>query len=257
MANTTNLPTLDNSNGTVDNLTASIDDYLLALADGIHQAQLQLSQMRIPAQPGQPAVMYQLPRVDFELKMSFEVSHSQKRQGQSSNLALAARPVNQSQSKNSAAEAASVLKGSFVAVPVDGGKPPSLVSVNLQILNRQLEITVKVQLATGEARRGVPVQFNIDRDQSQSINQLEGLTEPELKPNTSLWSGGQIDTNKDGKAVNTLQVDPEETVGKHIVIIVDVASKTETLIFVVPSDISDLSTVDKTNNTNAATETDQ
>ncbi len=78
-------------NQNTDVLTGSIDDYLLAVADGIHQAQLQLSQMRVPALPGQQAVMYQLPRVDFEFKMSFEISTKSGNEG--SGVALRARPL--------------------------------------------------------------------------------------------------------------------------------------------------------------------
>src|SRR3954453_16837885 len=55
-------------------LTGSIDDYLLGLADGIQKAQRQLSQMAITIQPGEAAVTYQIPRVEFELKMSLEVA---------------------------------------------------------------------------------------------------------------------------------------------------------------------------------------
>ena len=62
---------LDNHTGF---LTGSIDDYLLGLADGIQKAQRQLSQMAITLQPGEAAVTYQIPRVEFELKMSLEVA---------------------------------------------------------------------------------------------------------------------------------------------------------------------------------------
>lgn len=130
-------------------LTGSLDDYLLAVADSIHQAQLKLSRMRIPAQPGQPSITYQLPRLDFELKMSFEVAQKTSREGGAGGLVLNARPVSaQSSARNSTAEAASIIKGSFIAVPLDGGKPPSVIRTALhRISPRALEISVIVQSA--------------------------------------------------------------------------------------------------------------
>src|SRR6188472_2747058 len=54
-------------------LTGSVDDYLLGLAAGIQKAQQQMSQQAVMIRPGEAAVTYQIPRVEFELKMSLEV----------------------------------------------------------------------------------------------------------------------------------------------------------------------------------------
>ena len=54
-----------------DLIETTLDDYLLALADGIQQAQRQLDQVTVAGRPGQPATGYHLPRVEFELKMTF------------------------------------------------------------------------------------------------------------------------------------------------------------------------------------------
>ncbi len=220
----------DNSSG--EFLTASIDDYLLAVADGVHQAQLQLSQMRIPAQPGQPAITYQLPRLDFELKMSFEVSRRSGDTGGRSGLALRARPVGveQASGASSTAEAASIIKGSFVAVPTDGGKPPAVVRTLLKRISaRALEIVVLVQSATGENLEGVDVQFNVDREQSRRFNQAEGL-DTDLKAGTNLLDG-RVPTQANGQAGTALQVAQDEPAGSQVVVLIDVVGKTETIIF--------------------------
>lgn len=223
-------------------LTGSLDDYLLAVADSIHQAQLKLSRMRIPAQPGQPSITYQLPRLDFELKMSFEVAQKSSKEGGTGGLVLNARPVSaqQASARSSTAEAASIIKGSFIAVPLDGGKPPSVIRTSLyRNSSRSLEITVTVQSATGENLSGVEVQFNIDLDRSYALNQLEGITETpaegaapqpyHLKSGTFL-AAGKV-TTIEGRAVNTLTVDSAEVRGAYIVIIIDVSGETQTIVF--------------------------
>ncbi len=215
-------------------LTAPIDDYLLALADGLHQAQVQLSQMRVPAQPGQPTITYQLPKLEFELKMSLRVTHKDKDTGK---VKLEAKPIStdQAQSGGSVAEAASIIKGVFVAVPTDGGKPPAMVRTSLKKeaytsgKPQKFMITVDVQAASGENLAGIDVQFNIDHEQSLQLNAPNGWT-GNFRAGTQL-AGGQVFTDANGKASTSLTIDIDEPFGKYIVILVDAAGKTETIVF--------------------------
>ncbi|MCP4667235.1 MAG: hypothetical protein GY849_12810 [Deltaproteobacteria bacterium] len=218
-------------------LTASVDDYLLSLADSLHQAQKQLSRMKLPAQPGQPAITYQIPRLDFELKMSFEVTKRGEKEtaasgGSGTGVTLRARPVGQQQAgaQTTTAEAASIIKGSFVAVPAEGGKPPSVIKTSLErISSRLLKINVDVKSAAGENLSGIQVQFNLDRDLSRTLNKAQGL-DIQLQADTDLWDG-MVPTDADGNAVTNLHVDPEEPVNAYVAVIVDVLGETEKIVF--------------------------
>ncbi len=214
-------------------LTASIDDYLLSLADSVYQAQKQLSQMSVMVQPGQPAVSYQLPRVDFELKISFELARSTgETSGTGTGALLRARPlgVQSAGRQKSSAGAASIIKGSFVAVPAQGGKPPGVLRTRLKRLSsRELEIRVKAESAAGENLAGEEIQFNVDRTLSQELNQAENLT-IELKDDTALWEG-MVRTNAEGWATNLLRVSSQERMGAQVAVIIDALGQTETLIF--------------------------
>lgn len=211
-------------------LTASVDDYLIGLAESIHQAQQQLSQMSVITQDNQAPIRYHLPRVDFELKVSFELSRSTNdTQTESSTMVLKARPVGGDSSSQSSAEAASVIKGSFVAMPSEGGKPPPVITTSLNRLSmRALEITVSVQSAAGEKLSDVEVQFNIDKETSYILNQTVDLSY--LDANTNL-DDSLILTDINGLAISTLHVDEKEVEGSHVAVLIDVLGKTETIIF--------------------------
>ena len=219
-------------------LTASIDDYLLALADGIYQAQRQLSQVAIDLQPGQPPVTYQLPKVDFEFKMSFELAKKVETQESSSASlsqsggVLRVRPADTqtTTSGGSRAEVASQIKGSFVAVPARGGKPVPVVRSTVERLTgRRYQLDVFASTTAGEVMSGVEVQFNIDREMSTQLNQANSLN-IELKEG-SVLSSGVVATNADGHAVNVLTLADEEPAGAYVVVLIDVLDQTEVISF--------------------------
>lgn len=227
-------------------LTGSIDDYLLGLADGIQKAQRQLSQMALVEQPGEAPVTYQIPRVDFELKMSFEMTTADDASG----TALRFRPAGGARGSNTVStEASSIIRGSFVAVPVHGGKPPPVIRTTLRrISSHKLEVTVSVTSAAGEKLVGVDVQFNVDRELSKKLTPVgDALFPPavfdtsaidassfdapsDLQMGTKFWDG-LVTTDAQGIAVGVLNVDSMEPDGIRVAAVVDVLGKTETIVF--------------------------
>ena len=234
-------------------LTGSIDDYLLGLAAGIQKAQQQLSQQAVTIRPGEAAVTYQIPRVEFELKMSLEVVSPADTGGDGATL-LRFRPATPARGGAGAttSDVASTVRGSFVAVPVHGGKPPPDIRITLRRVNaRTYEIAVQVASAAGERLAGVEVQFNVDREGSRQLKVIPGgsglptglFNDPGalynfvafgdtagLFPGTSFWDGSVL-TNADGIALGVLNVDAQEPVGVPIATIVDVLGQTETIVF--------------------------
>ncbi len=234
-------------------LTGSIDDYLLGLADGIQKAQRQLSQMAITLQQGENAVTYQIPRVEFELKMSLEVVNQATSTGENT-AQLRFRPANPTRGAAGAttADVASTIRGAFVAVPVHGGKPPPDIRITLRQINaRRFEVTVRVASAAGERLAGVEVQFNVDRERSRALMVVPGASglpvgafndkdalfdrvsfaaSSGLFPGTQFWDGS-VPTDAEGIAIGVLEIDAQEPPGTRVAAVVDVLGQTENIVF--------------------------
>src|SRR5688572_19029784 len=150
---------------------STLDDFLLSLADGITQAQETLSRSGASGPPGRQ-VTYQLPRVDFEVKMNLRVVEDE---GLSARY-RAVRPERLSakhllfkprttEEASSTLEIAAVIKGAFVAVPFNNGLPPTILETSVQSTGdpRVKRVRATVRNAAGEPRPGIDVQFNVDR----------------------------------------------------------------------------------------------
>ncbi|MGQ0595196.1 MAG: hypothetical protein ACT4QB_21935 [Gammaproteobacteria bacterium] len=224
-------------------INTSVDEYLISLANSINHAQRYISQLRIAGQDGQPSVTYQLPRVEFELKLQFQLDRRHPPSGHSQrNVAkgegggfLEARPLSleAGEMDSSTAAAASTIKGSFVAVPVHGGTPPPVVTIAWKRAAdgaRRIAITVSVRSAIGEPLIGREVQFNLDKDLARRLNALwSSVPDAQVLKNTTLQYGVQP-TKGNGKAENTLTIGdalPE----LKVPVVIDVLGITKTMIF--------------------------
>lgn len=228
-------------------INTSVDEYLISLANSINHAQRYISQLRVAGEDGQPSVTYQLPRVEFELKLLFQLDrrhppsgHTQRDMARGEGTAyLGARPLGleAGEMDSDTAAAASTIKGSFVAVPVHGGTPPPAVAITWRRSGddpRRIVITVSVISAIGTPVVGREVQFNLDRDLARRYNTLWRNVEPKdvlttVLAETKLEYGVQL-TDEQGKAVNTLIIrDPLEDL--KVPVVIDVMGITKTLIF--------------------------
>ncbi len=227
-------------------INTSIDEYLISLANSINHAQRYISQLRIAGQDGQPAVTYQLPRVEFELKLLFQLdrrhppsSRTQHNVARGEGSAyLEARPLSleAGEMDSDSAAAASTIKGSFVAVPVHGGAPPPVVTVTWKRSDdpRRILITVSVVSAIGDPLMGREVQFNLDRDLARRYNalwrnvDLKDLSKTVLA-DTSLEYAVQ-QTDGQGTAQNTLVI-RDRLEDLKVPVVIDVMGISRTLIF--------------------------
>jgi hypothetical protein len=217
-------------------LTASIDDYLVSLGDSLHKAQRQLSQMATTLQPGEPPITYHVPRLEFEFRISFELSQEPTAaQPGSAPGQVRIRPVSgqRTDAQHSSTEAASTIKGSFIAVPVRGGKPPPVLRSTLNRRpGRMLEVKLEVQSAAGERLSGVEVQFNIDPEVSRALTEAQA-GRFSLAPQTG-FIHGKARTDTHGIAVNVLRVDPQQAAGVYLMLTMDAAGVTEKVLYQVP-----------------------
>ena len=223
-----------------DLINTSVDEYLISLANSINHAQRYISSLYVVGRTGEPSITYQLPRVDFELKLLFQLSTThppstarQRNVARSEGGAwLEARPLGAEGTvpDSDLAQAASTIKGSFVAVPVHGGTPPPVITTSWQSESENsFEIRVGVRTSLGDAMRGQEVQFNIDKDIARALNPVLN-TEQDLRnilKQTSL-DPGVATTNDAGDATALLVVGD---LGLQVPVVIDVLGTTRTLVF--------------------------
>jgi hypothetical protein len=214
------------ADSTEELLTGTVDDYLVSLAWSLQQAQQQLSELSAAGPTGEFPVTYQIPEMEFELKMSLELRQSTE-VGQGAGAKILRGSVLSGRSaENSASTAASTIKGRFVAVPSRGGNPPPVLTVSLSQPGAEglFGLAAAVSSISGEALVDVPVHFNIDRDLSDRLN--GGVP---LSSGTAL-SFGVRRTGADGIATCQLTTAADDQV-KRVAVIIDAMGRTETVVF--------------------------
>lgn len=217
-----------------DNLSAGIEDYLLSLADSLNMAQRQLNNNIVRDVNGS-AVSYQLPKLDFEMKMSLSMQNAQTNQVGSTN-ALPGQVAGQAQQRpklmaqtisqfnKSSESAVSVIRGAFIAVPINGGKPLPRIRTEISVVDDYTrQITVVLATDTGEAVPDVKVEFNIDYESMHMQPPAPG------DPTDIGVREGVVTTNDHGIAINQLFVPPY--MDRPVPLIIDAMGQTETIYF--------------------------
>lgn len=219
----------------------TLDDYLLSLADGVVLAQTQLSKLGASGMPGRQ-FNYYLPKVDFELRMHVRViedsSLSARYTSTSPNNNRTRHVVFQpaatdaeaggSGASNATTDVLSVISGSIVAVPANGGLPAVKLSATVtQDSATQYTLEIKARNAAGEAVPDLPVEFNLDRDETATLN--PSLGSGAVATGTG-FSVGVVNTASNGVASNTLVLDATQPTGVYLVIAIDAAGQTENVV---------------------------
>lgn len=214
---------------------STLDDFLLGLADGITRAQEELSRAGALGPAGRQFV-YQLPRVDFELKMNMRVVEDETLTGRYRQLRplragdkhLVFRPVT-TEEVSSTLEIAAVVRGAFVAVPANNGLPTPLFVTTVDASDpRAPVVRVAVRNAAGEPIAGTEVQFNLDREESTALTATTGRTLV-LDPGTR-FERGVVTTDEAGVAESVLHVAPTQQPAL-LLLVFDAVERTDTLVY--------------------------
>lgn len=222
-------------------INTSIDEYLISLANSINHAQNYISRLEVAGRDGRPTITYQLPRVDFELKLLLQLGSNAPPSGAAQrDMAraegggfLEGRPVStEPGTEDSAlAQAASTIKGSFVAVPIHGGTPVPNVSVSWKRQDdggNNYNISVNVSTSLNAPLPGQTVEFNLDKDLAKRLNpQLLGTPDEDILKDTNL-DFGERQTDSNGVAANVLVIGD---FGLKVPVVIDVVGTTKTVIF--------------------------
>lgn len=218
-----------------DMMTAPIDDYLLSIADSLQRVQLQLNQSKVLSVDGQSFTTYQLPKLDFELRMSIEMDTSST-EGRSVMKAAPANPskTTRSSSRSQSVESASIISGSFVAVPSDLGKPPPKIHTFVERFTKtQFKVMIVVQSTVGEYLKDIQVHFNIDKDMSAQLLEEENDSSKKRVGkrliNNAFFKDAIVTTDENGMASSILQISSSKNM-PSVAVLIDVVGKTETII---------------------------
>lgn len=214
---------------------STIDDFLLSLAEGVSHAQVELARAGVSGPPG-AQVLYQLPRVEFELKMNLAVVQDQVL-SQRYRYLRAIRPNDKhllfkpltSEEASSTLEIAATVTGAFIAVPANNGLPAPVMRTVVDPSDPQApSVRVSVSNAAGEPMPGVEVQLNVDREESVALNRAAGL-DFAVAPGTG-FDQGVLVTDAGGTAHTVLRIDAGQAPGL-LVIAIDALSRTDEIVY--------------------------
>jgi hypothetical protein len=213
---------------------STIDDFLLSLAEGVSYAQAELARAGASG-PAGAQVVYQLPRVEFELKMNLTVVQDQGLSQRYRSL-RAVRPNDKhllfkpltNEEASSTLEIAATVKGAFIAVPANNGLPAPVLRTLVDPTDPRAPIVrVTVGNAAGEPLPGVEVQLNVDREESVALNPAgAGFA---VAAGTS-FDHGVLVTDAAGRAESVLRIASDQTRGL-LVIAVDALARTEAIVY--------------------------
>jgi hypothetical protein len=215
---------------------STLDDFLLSLADGVAHAQTELSRAGALGPPGRQSV-YQLPRVDFELKMNLRVvddpalsaRYRDLRPLRASDKHLMFRPLAAEEAATTL-EIAAVVKGAFVAIPANSGLPGPVLATAVDASDRRAPVVrVTARNAAGEPLAGVEVQFNVDREESVELNQAIGGQQLVVAEDTG-FERGVVTTDASGVAAAVLKISDKQEPGL-LALVIDALERTDTLVY--------------------------
>jgi hypothetical protein len=168
-----------------DFVSGTIDDLLLSMAEGLVHAQEQLNQLQTVDALGRPGPTYQVPYLDFDLRVTAQFvtdptldqkyRASMLSPGGSRHLVMRAIQPSDTTIDGFKGEIVSNLRGRFVAVPPNAGKPPLVISTTVEQLDPQHHaLRVLVRTALGEPLPGLQVHYNLDSALSIALSAADG-----------------------------------------------------------------------------------
>jgi hypothetical protein len=180
----------------------SLEELLVAIADGVREAQAALSQAPPFDAYGRPVPTYHLPYLDFNLKIDLQTVETQ-----SGARLLKIMPLGNMPQKNQASEITSSLSGRFVAIPPGEGLPIPVIQFSSMLLSaQQHQLEIVLSNTAGERLVGAQVELNIDLAASKKLSATFGVSMADIL-NTQLHDA-LLTTDTEGKARTQITIDP-------------------------------------------------
>jgi len=207
-------------------VAGTIEDILVALAQGLRDAQDRLNQLDPFDEYGRPRPQYYLPQLDFSLKIDAVETRKEDsapapqeslgapldtRRGRLAYSAVRAPAINfalaspaRSSSTSSTSEVHSTISGRFVAVPPNEGMPQVALTIAATTHpqgGRTRRIAVTSAHAAGDPIAGATVEFNVDAAATAALNNLSA---PVVVDHLRFFESGAVATDSGGVAATSI-----------------------------------------------------
>jgi hypothetical protein len=171
----------------------SIEELLVALADGVREAQLALGGGPLVDDNGRPIATYQLPFLDFTINIAI---NTQRDEG--------GRPIvllSGGGGSSTGTQVMSQISGRLVAIPPGDGLP--LPRITLAVAKRDgsnVRIAVAVSNTAGEQLAAQPLELNIDDAESALLSKANGLAGYKRDTGRTRLNDAVLVTDEQGRA---------------------------------------------------------
>lgn len=191
----------------VDFVDNSIGQLLVALADGVREAERALAAGPQVDDSGRALTRYALPYLDFRISVDVDVAVPNAVGGLKGLPVLRLRTAGiGSQSR----QVSSTISGRLVAMPAGEGLPvPRITLLPGPNIGGKAQISLTVANSAGEVLAGQPVELNLDASASERLSRARGVTALPRRTGTRL-ADGIIVTDADGRAATQLLIDSAE-----------------------------------------------
>ncbi|MDG2528599.1 hypothetical protein [Caulobacter endophyticus] len=180
----------------------SIEELLVALAEGVREAQLALNSGPKVDASGAPIGGYQLPFLDFSIKVDMQTKTDNG--GRPIALLFTAKDQNSTNQQVS-----STISGRLVATPPGEGLPTPRIAVSGGgNIGGFAHVSVLVTNSAGEVLADQPVELNIDDAAGGQLSAARGVAHFVRQPGTRLQQA-VLRTGADGRALATLSIAKE------------------------------------------------
>lgn len=201
----------------VDFVDNSIGQLLVALADGVREAERALAAGPQVDDSGRAVTRYALPYLDFSINVDVEVATPPPAGGVKGLpvLRLFTVPVHRASDNR---EIRSSMSGRLVAVPAGEGLPlPRIRLTPGPNIEGRATIGIAVSNSAGEVLAGQPVELNIDHRASETLSKARGVPTLPRRDGTRL-AAGIVTTDGEGRATTALLIDAGEPARALIVV---------------------------------------
>lgn len=215
--------------------TFALQDILLGISDSLNEAQQSLRDAEPYDAFGRPNTLYQLPYLDFQLKVTSEFESTVESTGTAAPMqairfgAVRQPATSTNTSSNSKTEILSTLSGRFVASVPNEGLPQTIIQVKTTVAEDpiagfyEVELEVELSNVAGEKLADSLVEINLDEEASEALNGTALQAMP-------VFAAGEVKTNAEGLASTHINFpETDFASGKYFILTVNTGTISKTL----------------------------
>lgn len=193
----------------VDFVDNSIGQLLVALADGVREAERALASGPQVDESGRAVTRYALPYLDFSINVDVEVVNAPAQAGGVRGLPVLRMFTGRNDAGSDNREIRSSVSGRLVAVPAGDGLPAPRIRITPgPNIDGKARIELFVSNSAGEVLANQPVELNLDLKASETLSKARGVPSLPRRDGTRL-ADGVVSTDNDGRAVTSLLIEKE------------------------------------------------